>query len=129
MMRAWTCLQLTARPSNSVSYRVRDYHACRVTRGRVRSKAEQDPYAEVETVEQHIEENPETEDQRPDQDEIESERQRGHCVVPPGRKAGSSVTGWPGRPLSTASSSAIIASGPRRTMRDITIQPAGKMMA
>jgi len=52
-----------------------------------------------------------------------------YFFVSPGRKAGSSVTGWPGRPLSTASSSAIIASGPRRTMRDITIQPAGKMMA
>ena len=59
-----------------------------VTRGRVGREAEQDPDAKVEAVEQHIEENPDAKDDRPDQDEIQPERQRGHRVVPPGARSG-----------------------------------------
>src|SRR5688572_12620790 len=88
----------------------------------VRRQAVEHADAEIETVEQHVEEDPDAEDERPDRNEIE------HLV----HDASPSECSWmrvalAGRPLSIGESASGPA-GPLRTMRAITRMPAGKMI-
>src|SRR5215475_13887720 len=80
--------------------------------------------AEVETVEQHIEEHRHPKDQRPDRHEVED---LVHCPPPPATFPPAN-TGALGRPPSmVGSSSAGAAAGPLTTMRHMRSTPAGYM--
>ena len=70
-----------------------------IARGSVGREAEEDADAKIESIEQHVEKDPQSEDQRPDRDQIDT---RHH---PPPDRSGpawpNASTGLLGRPAST----------------------------
>src|SRR5262249_31021845 len=75
--------------------------------------------AEIEAVEEDVEEHAHAEDDSPERHEVE----RHHAPV-----IGSAVTGSRGRPLSIPAGSTDASLKPRATTRAMRVTPAGKMM-
>ena len=98
----------------------------RVARRRVGRQAIEHADAEIEAVEEDVEEDRGADDQGPDRHEIEHLRHR----VPPSPALATTApatTGASGRPPSTWASRLAASPGPRRTTRSIRRRPAGYM--